>query len=93
QSQGAPISPANFIASSNSSVVEWELVKAGYGVSMLPEALCAGEAGLERVLPELPSLEFPIWLVTHRELHTSRRIRVVFDALAQGLMEVAARSN
>jgi hypothetical protein len=28
---------------------------------------------------------FPIWLVTHRELRTSRRIRVVFEALAEGL--------
>lgn len=28
---------------------------------------------------------FPVWLTTHRELHTSQRIRVVFDALAEGL--------
>jgi hypothetical protein len=28
----------------------------------------------------------PIWLVTHRELHTSRRIRLVFDVLAEALV-------
>jgi hypothetical protein len=28
---------------------------------------------------------FPIWLVAHRELNTSRRIRLVFDLLAQDL--------
>jgi hypothetical protein len=27
----------------------------------------------------------PVWLATHRELHTSRRIRVVFDLLAEEL--------
>ncbi|MFB3111130.1 MAG: LysR family transcriptional regulator, partial [Gemmatimonadales bacterium] len=27
----------------------------------------------------------PVWLVTHRELHTSRRIRLVFDVLAETL--------
>ncbi|MEN8934249.1 MAG: LysR family transcriptional regulator, partial [Planktotalea arctica] len=27
----------------------------------------------------------PTWLVTHRELHTSRRIRLVFDLLAAEL--------
>ena len=27
----------------------------------------------------------PIWLVTHRELRTSRRIRIVFDVLAETL--------
>ncbi len=26
---------------------------------------------------------FPIWLVTHRELRTARRIRVVFDLLVE----------
>lgn len=28
---------------------------------------------------------FSVWLVSHRELRTSRRIRVVFEALAEGL--------
>jgi DNA-binding transcriptional LysR family regulator len=41
--------------------------------------------GIIRVLDDVPPLRFPIWLVTHRELRTSRRIRVVFEALAQGL--------
>ena len=27
----------------------------------------------------------PVWLVTHRELHTSRRIRLLFDMLADAL--------
>ena len=41
--------------------------------------------GIIRVLDGVPPLRFPIWLVTHRELRTSLRIRVVFEALAQGL--------
>jgi hypothetical protein len=28
-------------------------------------------------------ITFPVWLTTHRELHTSRRIRLVFDLLAE----------
>ena len=39
--------------------------------------------GMERVLPDMEPLRFPIWLTTHRELHTSRRIRLVFDLLAE----------
>ena len=31
------------------------------------------------------ALPMPIWLIAHRELHTSRRIRVVFDLLAEEL--------
>jgi len=28
-------------------------------------------------------VEFPAWLVTHRELHTARRIRLVYDLLVE----------
>jgi hypothetical protein len=33
----------------------------------------------------MKAIKFPIWLTTHRELHTSRRIRLVFDLLADHL--------
>lgn len=86
---GIPVGPEKFVADSNSGVVVWELVQRGFGVSMLPEPLCAPAPGVEQVLPSLPPLEFPIWLVTHRELRTSRRIRLVFDELARGLKAAA----
>ena len=90
---GVPVQAESFVMSSASGVVAWELVKAGFGVSMQPEALGEAEPGVEKVLPDFPSLEFPIWLVTHRELQTSRRIRIVFDLLAHGLAEAAGRRN
>ena len=40
---------------------------------------------VEQVLPDFPAMPVPIWLVTHRELRTSRRIRVVFDLLSDAL--------
>jgi DNA-binding transcriptional LysR family regulator len=39
-------------------------------------------------VPLLPSLRIPplpIWLVVHRELRTSARIRTVYDFLAQAV--------
>lgn len=89
--QGIPLRAENFVMSSDSGVVVWSLLKAAYGITMLPEALCEAEPGIEKVLPSLPSLEFPIWLVSHRELQTSRRIRIVFDHLARGLGEAAEK--
>ena len=50
-----------------------------------PAANVVAHPGVVRVLDEVPPVRFPIWLVSHRELRTSRRIRVVFEALAQGL--------
>ncbi|MGP1351682.1 MAG: LysR family transcriptional regulator [Parasphingopyxis sp.] len=90
---GVPVRAESFGMSSASGVVAWELVKAGFGVSMQPEALGESEPGIEKVLPGFPSLEFPIWLVTHRELQTSRRIRIVFDLLARGLTDAAGRRS
>jgi DNA-binding transcriptional LysR family regulator len=86
--KGIPVRKENFVMSSESGVVHWELVKSGYGITYMPELLGDAERGVEKVLPDLPSLEFPVWLVTHRELKTSRRIRVVFDLLARELAAI-----
>ena len=81
---GIPLRPENFVMQSTNGVVIWELLRAGYGISVLPDVLCDPDPTLERVLPDLPPFQFPIWLVTHRELQTSRRIRMVFDTLVRG---------
>ena len=91
--RGIPVRAENFVMSSESWVVVWELVKAGFGISIFPEVLGEAEPDVERALPNLPSYEFPAWVVTHRELKTNRRIRVVFDTLARGLAEVTARAS
>jgi DNA-binding transcriptional LysR family regulator len=38
------------------------------------------------VLPELTPVPVPYWLTTHRELHNSKRIRLVYDHLAEALL-------
>ncbi len=88
QSLGIPLRPENFVMSSDNGVVVWELMRANLGITVLPDALCDLDPTLERVLPELPPFQFPIWLVTHRELQTSKRIRIVFDLLVRGFQEM-----
>lgn len=86
---GIPLRAESFVIQPDSSMVNWEMVKAGHGVSMLPEVLGEAEPNVEKVLTDVPSLEFPVWLVTHKELQTSPRIRTVFDFLANQLGEIA----
>ena len=45
----------------------------------------AGHERMVRVLPDLPPLPVTVWLVAHRELRSSARVRVVYDALAEAL--------
>jgi DNA-binding transcriptional LysR family regulator len=78
---GFPITSDNFKASSDSMIVQWELVKLGVGIGIGRKLLGESEPSVVRALPSLKSIEFPVWLVTHRELHTSKRVRVVFDFL------------
>ncbi|WP_108815471.1 LysR family transcriptional regulator [Loktanella sp. Alg231-35] len=80
--RGIQLSPDQFKANSDSGVVIWELMRAGLGVAIGPDGLWPDRPGIEQILIDQDPIEFPIWLATHRELKTSRRIRTVFDALA-----------
>jgi DNA-binding transcriptional LysR family regulator len=85
QSMGLPIDRKNICYVTNDGVSRWEIVKQGLGVGLMDEKTAAITQGIEQVLPDLAPLEFPVWLTTHRELHSSRRIRVVFDFLFDAL--------
>ena len=82
---GLPITEANFSCYAAHSMALWALVRHGMGIGAMIDEIARDTPDIIRVLDDVPPLRFPIWLVTHRELRTSPRIRVVFDALAQGL--------
>ncbi len=82
---GLALDEANFSCYADHTVAHWALVRQGMGIGAMMDEIAQGTPGIVKVLDELPPVRFPVWLVTHRELRTSRRIRVVFDALAQGL--------
>ena len=82
---GLGLTRDNFRLGSETGVVAWEMVRNGLGVTVMSERIAAQFSGIERVLEEVDPFVFPVWLTTHRELHTSRRIRLVFDLLADFL--------
>lgn len=84
---GIHLTPENFHIITDNHLVQWEMTKQGLGICIVMEEVGDAEPKLRRVLPELPTLTVPIWLTAHREVRTSRRVRVVFDLLAEGLTE------
>lgn len=82
---GVPLTRKNFRIGSKSGIVSWELVRQGFGISVMSDDVAALTPGVERVLPEREPFKFPVWLATHSELQTARRIRLVFDELAARL--------
>ena len=69
--------------------MQWELARQSMGICIVMDEVGDRDPLMERVLPDLPALPVPVWLTAHRELRTSRRIRVVFDLLAEGLARSA----
>jgi DNA-binding transcriptional LysR family regulator len=82
---GLGLTQANFPLLTENYLVMWELVRQGAAIGILDAYIGDADPVVRRVLPDLEPLVFPIWLVSHRELTTSRRIRMVYDFLAAEL--------
>lgn len=85
---GLQVRPDDFRLVSENSVVVWEMVKQGLGICVMSREIARGTPDIVDLFPDAPPVRFPVWLVTHRELRTSRRIRLVYDLLAEALTEL-----
>ena len=75
----------NFSVIAENHSAHWALVKQGMGIGGMLEEIGECEPLVERVLPELSFPSVDVWLVAHRELKTNKRVRRVFDFLADEL--------
>lgn len=82
---GLDVTAQNFPVLIANHIVQWQMVREGVGIGMFPEAVGDGAPGVERVFPDLAPMEIPMWLTTHRELNSSRRVRLVFDMMYEML--------
>jgi DNA-binding transcriptional LysR family regulator len=82
---GLSLTPSNFPLVSASHLVQWALVKQGVCLGIMLEEIADAEPAVCRALPSMQPFVTPMWLVSHRELKTSRRLRVVFDFLVESL--------
>lgn len=89
---GFDLSPHNFAVRTQSHVVQWGLARSGAGLVTMLDMIGDADPDLRRVLPDF-EIARTMWLVTHRELKTSRRIRRVFDFLHRELKAVCRDSQ
>lgn len=83
---GFPFGDDCFSVRTDNHLVQWELAKKGVGMCVMMEEVGDHEPLVVRALPDYSAgVTFPTWLTSHRELKTSRRLRVVFDLLAEQL--------
>ncbi len=82
---GLSLTKESFPVLTENQLVQWELTKQGVGICIMVEEVGDAEPRVQRALSSLPPFPVPMWLTTHREPNTSRRMRVVFDLLYEGL--------
>lgn len=85
-SVGYPFSKGCSPIRTDDHLVQWEYARRGMGLCVMMEEVGDNDRKVRRALPDAPPVvTLPIWLVSHRELKTNRRMRTVFDALADDL--------
>ena len=89
-SVGFPALPEDFLITSENSFVQWELVKRGWGVGQMLREVAARTENIVELFTDTEPVRVPVWLLSHRELHSSRRIRLVFDLLAEKIGKLGA---
>ncbi|TNE85307.1 MAG: LysR family transcriptional regulator [Deltaproteobacteria bacterium] len=82
---GAALTQENLAIATRNHLVQWALCRAGLGLCFMMEDVGDAEPSVARIPAVMPPMVVPLWLTTHRAVHTSRRLRVVFDLLAAGL--------
>ena len=82
---GLSLSAGNFTVLCGSHLVQWELVRQGLGIGVMITVAGDADPLVRRAAPWLPAFEFEVWIAAHREVNTSRRVRLVFDWLIEEL--------
>lgn len=90
---GLDLTAGNFPLMTENYLVMWELVCQGLAIGVLDAQIGDADARVTRALPDFKPLTFPIWLVAHREITSSRRIRMVFDFLSVELKRPPTNSQ
>ena len=76
----APKAPVVFAA--NSRHIQYAACRAGLGAAILPCLTADNDHDLVRLLPPNRVRSIPLWLVAHRDLLRTARVRAVMDFLA-----------
>lgn len=82
---GSPLASAQTVFRSDNHLAHLAAIRAGIGYGLCQVLLAARDAELVRLFPEQVHFDLDTWIVTHEDLRAIPRIRVVMEALGEGL--------
>jgi DNA-binding transcriptional LysR family regulator len=74
-----------FALKTDSDLAQLAAIRAGFGVGVCEVGLAKRDPSLVRLLADQFEIKLDTWIAMHEDLKETRRCRVVFDALAEGL--------
>ncbi len=81
------LSRENFGFRCDSDVAQLAALRAGVGVGGCQEGIARRTPELVPILPNAFKMTLDVWLVMHRDLRSTSRVRLLFDWLARGLSD------
>lgn len=88
---GLPVD--RFAFRTDSDLASLAAIRAGLGIGICQVALAAREPDIVRLFPDSFALGLDSWVVMHEDLRGVARMRLVFDALAVGLIAYVAEGG
>jgi DNA-binding transcriptional LysR family regulator len=79
-----PLKRKDFAFRTDSDAAYIAALRAGIGIGVCQVPLAVGPPRLQRVFPKI-AFGLSVWVVTHENLRTSRRVSIVFDHLVDSL--------
>ena len=83
---GEPIANARVAMEVNTGMMLAQAVRAGMGIGEIPTHLAESFEELVRIWPQR-SEDYDLWLVMHKDLHRTARVRAVADAVVDALTQ------
>ncbi|WMT86691.1 LysR family transcriptional regulator [Pelagibacterium sp. 26DY04] len=96
QRLGFNLKRSDFAFRCDSQSATWEMMRAGLGIGFAQANIIRQTDGMMPIALNLAIPPLEVWLTCHRELHTARRIRAVYDRLGELMgnwLKKSARRN
>lgn len=74
-----------FALRTDNQVAQVAAVRAGLGIGILQTPIAKRDPALLPILPYVFTAHLPVWIVMHEDLRSTHRMRIMFDALVNGM--------
>lgn len=85
---GLSLPESRFVLRTDDLIAYWQAVRCGLGIGFVADSLAASDPAVVPVLTMIAIPPIPVWLVVHRDLRHSARIRAVYDPLKAALQKL-----